>query len=180
MRQATSVLPRLLGDNKDVIATISSHIFICEYVGELLDEKEAENRIDSNEYLFDLGNYDEEIPKRNAARSNNLKVESNSLQRKDEDGFTLDGARYGNVGRFINHSCSPNLYAQNVMYDHGDMSAQIVMYDHGDMRVPHIIFSASKSIAPLEELTYHYNYQVDHVYDTNGNMKRKNQRCGSP
>ncbi|KAH0761654.1 hypothetical protein KY290_017727 [Solanum tuberosum] len=146
---------------------VSSGSFICEYVGELLDEKEAENRIDHDEYLFDIGNYDEEIPKRNVARSNNLKVESNSLMRKDEDGFTLDALRYGNVGRFINHSCSPNLYAQNVMYY------------HGDKRVPHIMFFASESIAPLEELTYHYNYHIDHVYDKNGDVKRKNCRCGS-
>ncbi|PHU22380.1 hypothetical protein BC332_07487 [Capsicum chinense] len=146
---------------------ISCGSFICEYVGELLDEREAENRIDRDEYLFDVGNYDEEIPKRNVARNNNLKVESNYLQMKDEDGFTLDALRYGNVGRFINHSCSPNLYAQNVMYY------------HGDRRVPHIMFFTSKSIPPLEELTYHYNYHIDHVYDKNGNMKRKNCRCGS-
>ncbi|XP_015069540.1 histone-lysine N-methyltransferase, H3 lysine-9 specific SUVH6-like [Solanum pennellii] len=146
---------------------VSSGSFICEYVGELLDEKEAENRIDNDEYLFDIGNYDEEIPKRNVSRNNNLKVESNSSMRKDEDGFTLDAIRYGNVGRFINHSCSPNLYAQNVMYY------------HGDKKVPHIMFFASESIAPLKELTYHYNYHIDHVYDKNGDVKRKNCRCGS-
>ncbi|KAH0761653.1 hypothetical protein KY290_017726 [Solanum tuberosum] len=144
---------------------VSSGSFICEYVGELLDEMEAESRIDNDEYLFDVGNYDEEIPKRNPMRNNNLKVESDSLRRKDEDGFTLDAVRYGNVGRFINYSCSPNLYAQNVMYY------------HGDRRVPHIMFFASKSIAPLEEFTYHYNY--DHVCDKNRNLKRKNCRCGS-
>ncbi|KAK4734252.1 hypothetical protein R3W88_008513 [Solanum pinnatisectum] len=144
---------------------VSSGSFICEYIGELLDEKEAESRIDNDEYLFDVGNYDQEIPKRNPTRNNNLKVESDSLRRKDEDGFTLDAVRYGNVGRFINHSCSPNLYAQNVMYY------------HGDRRVPHIMFFASKSIAPLEEFTYHYNY--GHVYDKNSNLKRKNCRCGS-
>ncbi|XP_009596759.3 histone-lysine N-methyltransferase, H3 lysine-9 specific SUVH6-like [Nicotiana tomentosiformis] len=142
---------------------VSSGSFICEYVGELLHEKEAEKRTDHDEYLFDVSNYDEEIPERN----NKFEVESNCSQRKDEDGFTLDAARYGNVGRFINHSCSPNLYAQNVMYD------------HGDRRVPHIMFFASKSIVPLEELTYHYNYQIDQVYDANGNLKKKNCRCGS-
>ena len=83
---------------------VSSGSFICEYVGELLDEKEAESRIDNDEYLFDVGNYDEEIPKRNPMRNNNLKVESDSLGRKDEDGFALTAVRYGNVGRFINHS----------------------------------------------------------------------------
>ncbi|KAJ8537141.1 hypothetical protein K7X08_035542 [Anisodus acutangulus] len=89
------------------------------------------------------------------------------MERKDEDGFTLDAVRYGNVGRFINHSCSPNLYAQNVMYD------------HDDRRVPHIMFLTAERIAPLEELTYHYNYQIGHVRDRNGNLKIKNCRCGS-
>ena len=78
--------------------------------------------------MFDVGNYDEKIPKRNSMRDNNLKAEADSLRRKDEDGFALTAVRYGNVGRFINHSCSPNLYAQNVMYY------------HGDRRVPHIMF----------------------------------------
>ena len=53
------------------------------------------------------------------------------------------------------------------------------MYYHGDKKAPHIMFFASESIAPLEELTYHYNYDVDQVSDKNGDMKRKNCRCGS-
>ncbi|MED6207494.1 hypothetical protein PIB30_036363 [Stylosanthes scabra] len=36
----------------------------------------------------------------------------------DGCGFTIDASQYGNEGRFINHSCSPNLYAHNVFYDH--------------------------------------------------------------
>ncbi|KAH0686146.1 hypothetical protein KY289_016903 [Solanum tuberosum] len=138
--------------------------FICEYIGELLDHKEAKIRMDYDEYFFDVGNYNEYIPKRKVVSS---KVESNSFKRKDEDGFTIDAAIYGNVGRFINHSCSPNLCAQNVMYD------------HGDKRVPHIMFFASKSIYPLEELTYHYNHRIVHVHDTNGNLKREKGKCGS-
>uniref|UniRef100_A0A3Q7FLG0 SET domain-containing protein n=1 Tax=Solanum lycopersicum TaxID=4081 RepID=A0A3Q7FLG0_SOLLC len=72
---------------------VSSGSFICEYIGEFLDEKE-----------------DEEIPKRYPTHNNNLKVEFDSLRRKDEDGFTIYVVRYGNVGRFINCSCSSNLY----------------------------------------------------------------------
>ncbi|KAH0702422.1 hypothetical protein KY290_017720 [Solanum tuberosum] len=120
--------------------------------------------MDYDEYFFDVGNYNEYIPKRKVVSS---KVESSSFKRKDEDGFTIDAAIYGNVGRFINHSCSPNLCAQNVMYD------------YGDKRVPHIMFFASKSISPLEELTYHYNHRIVHVHDINGNLKREKGRCGS-
>ena len=35
--------------------------------------------------------------------------------------FALDGGRMGNVARFINHSCDPNLFFQNILWDHGDL-----------------------------------------------------------
>ncbi|XP_058208260.1 histone-lysine N-methyltransferase, H3 lysine-9 specific SUVH5-like [Rhododendron vialii] len=120
---------------------IRSGGFVCEYTGELLREQEAEERVGNDEYLFDIG--------------------------KNGSGFTIDAAKFGNVGRFINHSCSPNLYAQNVLYD------------HDDKRMPHIMFFASKSIPPLRELTYDYNYKVDGVRDGNGDIKRKDCYCGS-
>ncbi|XP_051142812.1 histone-lysine N-methyltransferase, H3 lysine-9 specific SUVH5-like [Andrographis paniculata] len=122
---------------------ISSGSFICEYVGELLRDKEAERRIGNDEYLFDIG------------------------VGRGEDGFTIDGAKFGNVARFINHSCSPNLYAQDVLYD------------HVDKRMPHIMFFASKNIPPLTELCYDYNYKQDSVCDHNGKIKAKDCLCGS-
>ncbi|PIN11846.1 histone H3 (Lys9) methyltransferase SUV39H1/Clr4, required for transcriptional silencing [Handroanthus impetiginosus] len=118
---------------------ISSGSFICEYVGELLREKEAEQRIGNDEYLFDIC----------------------------DDGFVIDAAMMGNVGRFINHSCSPNLYAQEVLYD------------HDDKRMPHIMFFATKNIPPLQELTYDYNYKMGQICDVNGNIKTKDCHCGS-
>ncbi|XP_051142811.1 histone-lysine N-methyltransferase, H3 lysine-9 specific SUVH5-like [Andrographis paniculata] len=122
---------------------ISSGRFICEYIGELLRDKEAEQRIGNDEYLFDIG------------------------VGCGDDGFTIDGAKFGNVGRFINHSCSPNLYAQDVLYD------------HGDKRMPHIMFFASKNILPLTELCYDYNYKIGSVCDHNGKIKAKDCHCGS-
>ncbi|ESQ52128.1 hypothetical protein EUTSA_v10016339mg [Eutrema salsugineum] len=117
--------------------------FICEYAGELLQEKEAERLSGKDEYLFDIG--------------------------KDHEmtGFTIDAARKGNIGRFINHSCSPNLYAQDVLYD------------HEDTRIPHVMLFAMDNIPPLEELSYHYNYKLDQVRDLNGNIRKKNCYCGS-
>ncbi|KAL1822848.1 hypothetical protein ACET3Z_009626 [Daucus carota] len=119
---------------------ISSGSFICEYVGELLDDKQAEERIGFDEYLFDIG---------------------------DEDGFAIDAANFGNIGRFVNHSCSPNLYAQDVLFD------------HDDKMMPHVMLFATKNIHPLQELTYDYNYKVGHVSDSNGNVKEKACHCGA-
>nr|GMD71462.1 histone-lysine N-methyltransferase, H3 lysine-9 specific SUVH6-like [Ipomoea batatas] len=136
---------------------ISSGSFICEFLGELLDEKEAEKRIDCDEYLFDIGNYDKE-------EDTNIV----DIRRKDSDGFTVDAAQLGNVGRFFNHSCSPNLYVQNVLFD------------HDDKRAPHLVLFAQEDIPPFQELTYDYNYKMDQVRDANGNLKKKNCYCGFP
>ncbi|XP_051142809.1 histone-lysine N-methyltransferase, H3 lysine-9 specific SUVH5-like [Andrographis paniculata] len=121
---------------------ISAGSSICEYVGELLQDKEAERRIGNDEYLFDIG------------------------VGRGDDGFTVDGVKFGNVARFINHSCSPNLYAQDVLYD------------HGDKRMPHNMFFASKNIPPLMELCYDYNNK-DSVCEHNGKIKAKDCHCGS-
>ncbi|KAI3756571.1 hypothetical protein L1987_56392 [Smallanthus sonchifolius] len=142
------------------LSSISSGSFICEYVGELLEETEAEKRTSNDEYLFDIGqNYND----------CSLKPDTKPEEIVNTGGgFTIDAASYGNVGRFINHSCSPNLYAQNVLYD------------QDDNRMPHIMLFAAENISPLQELTYHYNYLVDTVHDADGNIKVKSCYCGSP
>ncbi|CAN4078072.1 unnamed protein product [Withania somnifera] len=102
-----------------------------------------------------------------------LLEDTEAEQRIGEDEYLFDigqnyNALYGNVGRFINHSCSPNLYAQNVVYD------------YKDKRVPHIMLFAADNIPPLKELSYHYNYCVDQVYDSGGKIKMRRCFCGAP
>ncbi|EXC02084.1 Histone-lysine N-methyltransferase, H3 lysine-9 specific SUVH5 [Morus notabilis] len=140
---------------------VSQHgSFICEYLGEFLSAKEAEARTANGEYLFNIGNnYNDNTLGKGLSTLMPRSVE-------DGEGFTIDAAEYGNVGRFINHSCTPNLYAQNVLYD------------HEDKRIPHIMLFAAENIRPLEELTFHYNYVADQVRDSNGNIK-KSCFCGS-
>ncbi|EMS48020.1 Histone-lysine N-methyltransferase, H3 lysine-9 specific SUVH5 [Triticum urartu] len=149
------------------LRSISAGSFICEYVGELLHSDEANQRM-NDEYLFDIGhNYDiwKGMPSVVPGLSSSA---PRSVIMDDDRAFTIDAAEYGNIGRFINHSCSPNLYAQNILWD------------HGDKRVPHIMFFAAENISPLQELTYDYNYEIDHVRDMNGEVKVKYCHCGSP
>lgn len=147
--------------------SIPSGSFICEYVGELLQDTEAEQR-NNDEYLFDIGhNYDDQSLWEGLPTLIPGLQSSSNCETVEDVGFTIDAAKYGNVGRFINHSCSPNLYAQNVLYD------------HDDKRMPHIMFFAADNIPPLQELTYHYNYMIDQVRDSEGNIKRKDCYCGS-
>ncbi|XP_026419046.1 histone-lysine N-methyltransferase, H3 lysine-9 specific SUVH5-like [Papaver somniferum] len=149
--------------------SIPSGSFICEYTGELLAEKEADQRTGNDEYLFDLGRSNNQ--NKGDGFSNlippDLQSTSISCENGEDEGFTIDALRYGNVCRFINHSCSPNLIAQNVLYD------------HADKRMPHIMLFAGDNISPLQELTYDYNYVVDSVHDSAGNIKIKECHCGS-
>jgi euchromatic histone-lysine N-methyltransferase len=144
---------------------IPSGSFVCEYIGEVLHDEEAQKR-KNDEYLFAIGhNYYDETLWEGLSRS------IPSLQKvsgEDEDaGFAVDASKMGNFAKFINHSCTPNLYAQNVLHDHDDKS------------VPHIMFFACENIPPYQELAYHYNYAIDQVYDANGNIKKKKCLCGS-
>ncbi|CAH9145878.1 unnamed protein product [Cuscuta epithymum] len=140
------------------LTSIPSGTFICEYAGELLEDREAERRVGIDEYLFDIGHNNSD---------SSIQTSTNNNEAGEDVGYTIDAAEYGNVGRFINHSCSPNLYAQNVLYD------------YEDKKMPHIMLFAADNIPPLRELTYHYNYTVDQVRDSSGNIKVKKCFCGS-
>ncbi|TVU09312.1 hypothetical protein EJB05_42776, partial [Eragrostis curvula] len=147
------------------LSSIPSGSFICEYAGELLQDKEAEKR-ENDEYLFDIGHnyHDEELWE---GLKSTPGLESSAPSSKPMEGFTIDAAECGNVGRFINHSCLPNLYAQNVLWD------------HDDVQKPHVMLFAVENIPPLQELTYHYNYTIGQVEDKNGEEKVKHCYCGS-
>ncbi|RLM74172.1 histone-lysine N-methyltransferase, H3 lysine-9 specific SUVH5-like [Panicum miliaceum] len=144
---------------------IPSGSFVCEYIGEVLEDEEAQKRM-TDEYLFAIGhNYYDETLWEGLSRS--IPSLQKGPGKEDEAGFAVDASVMGNFAKFINHSCTPNLYAQNVLYDHEDIS------------VPHIMFFASDDIRPHQELAYHYNYKIDQVHDANGNIKKKKCLCGS-
>ena len=61
-----------------------------------------------------------------------------SLQ--DGDTYCLDARKYGNVARFINHLCEPNLVPVKVFVE------------HQDLRFPRICFFSSRDVKAYEEL----------------------------
>ncbi|XP_069074628.1 histone-lysine N-methyltransferase SETDB1 isoform X1 [Pleurodeles waltl] len=69
----------------------------------------------------------------------------------EESCYIIDAKLEGNLGRYLNHSCSPNLFVQNVFVD-----------TH-DLRFPWVAFFASKRIRAGTELTWDYNYDVGSV-----------------
>lgn len=69
----------------------------------------------------------------------------------DEYCYIMDAKNNGNIGRYLNHSCSPNVFVQNVFVD-----------TH-DLRFPWVAFFALTYIRAGTELTWDYNYDVGSV-----------------
>ncbi|XP_040872121.1 histone-lysine N-methyltransferase, H3 lysine-9 specific SUVH1 [Glycine max] len=76
----------------------------------------------------------------------------------------------GNVARFMNHSCSPNVFWQPVVYEENNQSYF------------HVAFFALRHIPPMTELTYDYGIaQSDHAEGSSSaeTKGRKKCLCGS-
>jgi len=63
------------------------------------------------------------------------------------DDSVVDSTKCGNVARFINHSCEPNCYSQQIIIDSR----------------PHIVIFALRDIHCGEELTYDYKFPREEV-----------------
>ncbi|XP_051949418.1 histone-lysine N-methyltransferase EHMT2 isoform X2 [Xyrauchen texanus] len=110
--------------------------FICEYVGELISDAEADVREDDS-YLFDLDNKDGEV-------------------------YCIDARYYGNISRFINHLCDPNI-----------IPVRVFML-HQDLRFPRIALFSSRDIFTGQELGFDYG---DRFWDIKS--KYFTCQCGS-
>jgi len=72
--------------------------------------------------------------------------------------FVVDAKWFGSVGRFLNHSCSPNL-------------DKVTVYcETQDIRMPRLAFFANEFIPAYTELCYDYGYLA-------GNVEGKSRKC---
>ncbi|KAG7170690.1 histone-lysine N-methyltransferase SUV39H2-like [Homarus americanus] len=106
---------------------IKKDSLVTEYVGEVITSEEAERRgkiydAQGCTYLFDL-----------------------DYNRGDQNLYTVDAAKCGNVSHFINHSCDPNLVVFNVWVNCLDPD------------LPRLALFAARDIRKGEELTFDYN-----------------------
>ena len=108
---------------------VSAGTFVCEYLGEIITNDEAERR--GLEYdregfstLFDL-----------------------DAAGQEEQQYTIDATYRCGVARFLNHSCSPNLRQFSVWVDNLSLA------------LPRIAFFACRDIEAYEELTFDYKYE---------------------
>ena len=112
-------------DNKGTGLTtaepISRLTFVCEYLGEFITKEEAIHRLKKTtpSYLLTV----------------------NELYSTSNRQTFIDARHHGNIARFINHSCEPNLVSLVV---------------HSGTDVPRVGLFAQKNIAVGDELTFSY------------------------
>ncbi|XP_071707143.1 histone-lysine N-methyltransferase, H3 lysine-9 specific SUVH4-like [Rutidosis leptorrhynchoides] len=143
---------------------------ICEYIGELRRNNELDN-VAENDYIFEIDccHTIKQIGGRERRLGDVSAYVSTELESADETEpeFCIDAGRIGNVARFINHSCEPNLFVQ------------CVLSSHRDPRFARVVLFASGDILPMQELTYDYGYALDSVVDKNGNVRTLPCHCGT-
>ncbi|KAM9821508.1 histone-lysine N-methyltransferase EHMT1a isoform X5 [Syngnathus typhle] len=111
--------------------------FICEYVGEIITDTEADTR-ENDSFLFTLND-------------------------KVDDIHCIDARLFGNIGRFINHLCEPNLLALKVFTM------------HQDLRFPRIAFFSSRTIKAGDQIGH---LQVPGNHNLSGpEMDRPHRLC---
>ncbi|CAN6567005.1 unnamed protein product [Malus baccata var. baccata] len=150
--------------------SIRAGAFICEYAGEVIDEaklKQKEGGGENDEYIFDTGRDYESFK---WSYEPGLLEESPHDVNEDYNipyRLIISAKNVGNVGRFINHSCSPNVFWQPVVYEHNNQS------------FVHIAFYAIRHVPPLTELTYDYGTSSNEAGSNSGPNRKNKCLCGS-
>ncbi|XP_061865398.1 histone-lysine N-methyltransferase EHMT1-like [Colius striatus] len=129
---------REMGWGVRTMEDIPAGTFVCEYVGEVISDAEAELREDT--YLFDLDN-------------------------EEGDVYCIDARFYGNIGRFINHHCEPNVFAARVFTS------------HQDVRFPRLVFFSARDIRAGEQLGFDYKEDFWAVKGKSFSCKCGSGRC---
>lgn len=126
---------------------ISTGTFLCEYAGEIITKTQAVNRLKMNlqrgnmNYIFCLNEYCNE----------------------NVNQTIVDPSQFGNIGRYINHSCEPN--------------AQIIPV-RVDSPTPKLAIFACKDIMAGTEITFDYGPQSSIRVSAN-DCEKKKCLCGS-
>ncbi|XAR55835.1 Histone-lysine N-methyltransferase [Bertholletia excelsa] len=135
---------------------IRSGAFICEYAGEVIDRSTEEDFGSENgdNYIFDTSRRFEPVEFMPGSDGNFPKLPFR---------LRISAKNGGNVARFMNHSCTPNVYWQPVLRESNNESYL------------HVAFFAINHIPPLVELTYDYGT----VQSGKPELRRKKCLCGS-
>lgn len=121
--------------------------FICEFAGEVVDSPmEMQGTGQEDDYIFDTSRVLDKSYKWNYEPTllNEAIPDESAENDNIPSPLVISAKNAGNVARFMNHSCNPNVFWQ------------LVQYEHNRESFLHVAFFAKKHIPPLTELTYDY------------------------
>ncbi|KAJ0974598.1 hypothetical protein J5N97_016563 [Dioscorea zingiberensis] len=148
--------------------TIPSGAPVCEYIG-VLERSEEVDTVSENSYIFDIDC--DQTMKGLDGRERRLGALASLMDNDDKPSdvpeFCINAGSVGNVARFINHSCEPNLFVQ------------CVLSTHHKTKMARVVLFAADTIPPLQELTYDYGYRLDSVEGSDGKVKTLECYCGA-
>lgn len=124
--------------------------FICEYAGDIIKDNLVN---DNDDYIFDASRYYEPVEP----------VLDSTGFKKSPFPLVISAKNNGNVSRFMNHSCTPNVFWLPVLRE-----------SNNDAHL-HVVFFAIRHIPPMQELTYDYGI----VPPEKGDRGKKKCLCGS-
>ncbi|ESQ40403.1 hypothetical protein EUTSA_v10012854mg [Eutrema salsugineum] len=143
--------------------------FICIYAGEAKDKSKVQQTMANDDHTFDTTrvytpfkwNYEPGL-------ADEIASEEMSEEPEIPLPLIISAKNVGNVARFMNHSCSPNVFWQPVTYEN---NSQLFL---------HVAFFAISHIPPMTELTYDYGVSRPSGIE-NGNpfYGKKKCLCGS-
>ncbi|KAL2337311.1 hypothetical protein Fmac_011757 [Flemingia macrophylla] len=149
---------------------IRAGTFICEYAGEVVDRAKVSHLVrEGDEYVFDTTRIYSQFKWNYEPRL----LEEIDPNDSNEDyampyPLIISAKNFGNVARFMNHSCSPTVFWQPVIYEENNQSYL------------HAAFFALRHIPPMTELTYDYGFaRSDHAEGSSAVKGRKKCLCGS-
>ncbi|XP_013910791.1 PREDICTED: histone-lysine N-methyltransferase SETDB2 isoform X1 [Thamnophis sirtalis] len=85
--------------------------------------------------------------------------------KNEENPCLLDATREGNVGRFLNHSCSPNLFVQSVFVETHNRN------------FPWVAFFTKRHVKAGTELTWDYGYKAGSMPETETTCQCGSLKC---
>uniref|UniRef100_A0A8C3TG35 Histone-lysine N-methyltransferase SETDB2 n=1 Tax=Chelydra serpentina TaxID=8475 RepID=A0A8C3TG35_CHESE len=114
------------------------------------DFKEEKNRRSKQDPLCDEEAEGDETPLKNSDKENI---------------YLLDATKEGNVGRFLNHSCCPNLFVQSVFVETHNRN------------FPWVAFFTNRHVKAGTELTWDYGYEAGSMPETEISCQCGVQKC---
>ncbi|KAE8702455.1 Heat shock protein 70 (Hsp 70) family protein isoform 1 [Hibiscus syriacus] len=151
---------------------IRAGTFLCVYAGEAIENFEGQSGEygENNDFVFHTNRVYESFRWNHETESAGEGISNTSEVFDIRSPLVISSKNIGNVARFLNHSCSPNVFWQPITYDQNHEAFL------------NIAFFTKKHIPPMTELTYDYGTppHTDETGSNNADCGKKKCLCESP